>query len=102
MIKKELNDRIESIEKDLDNLEILSASEEWTSTLMERIQTERISPRRTVNIPKGIVAIGLITIANLTMIISFTVKAQNSTDERKDKLKLISKEILINPTSIKE
>ena len=101
MKKSELNINVQHALKEFESLENIQASEEWNDSLMARISSAKpYSNSRSYN-TKFIVLILIIVLANVGLVLS-TMKhgSKHQLISKNNDLKIISKELLINPTSL--
>lgn len=92
--------RLEYLERDLENMEIKLPSEEWTNSLMTRINHTKLSGVKSNLISKRAVILVAIAVLNFGAYISYTFSSIKSENNREDQLKMVSKELLINPISL--
>lgn len=98
MIEQELNSEIQSKLEQFAKMESIIPSESWESTLDRKLRNNKRGSNAALNIKVGVVV--LILIINLGFILTSVFNKNTFVSKQEPDLDLISKELLVNPTSI--
>lgn len=98
MIKPESNNEVQSKLDLFEKIESILPSENWESTLDLKLKSNARSHNASLNLKIGLVVI--ILIINLGFIFNSVFLKDTQISKAQTDLHLISKELLINPTSI--
>jgi hypothetical protein len=96
---KENNDLLKTIEV-FDNIGVLHPSEEWNHSLMVRLATAKQNAAPVSQTTKISVLVLFIVLLNVGFILNAFMSNSHRRVHRNNDLKVISKELLINPVSI--
>jgi hypothetical protein len=96
---KENNDLLKTIEV-FDNIAVLHPSEEWNQSLMTRLVSVKPYATPVSMTTKISVLVVFIVLLNVGFILNAFISNSHRRVQRNNDLKVISKELLINPVSI--
>ena len=102
MKQQEINSRIQQTLHEFESLEIIQPSSDFNQLLMNKLASKSITPEKSYETAKSAVALFFIIIINIGIILSFITKDNGQSLLRGNELRAVSKEFLINPTSISE
>lgn len=98
MIKPESNNEVQSKLDLFEKMESILPSESWENALDQKLKSGSRSHYNSLNLKVGLVVV--ILIINLGFIVNSVFLKDTSISKTQTDLNLISKELLINPTSI--
>jgi hypothetical protein len=101
MKESELNNRISQMLNAFESIENIQPQEGWSQSLMDKLSSAKRPAYPGHSKTKFIVAILFIVLMNIGFILSTIIKNDSrNTLSRNNDLQVISKELLINPTSL--
>lgn len=100
MKEQDLQNKMDNLGHKLDSIKHISPSSDWTDTLLDKLRSPEILSRSSKLDKKKVALIGLIAILNIGYFMSSSMDAKKTSNNREEKLSMVSKEILINPTSL--
>jgi len=100
MEEKTLNNRVVQMLNELDTIEDIQPSADWNHALMNKLYASKYSLRLVSPSVKLVIMVLFILLINVGYIISTMIFSPKHDILRNKELQVISKEFLINPTSI--
>jgi hypothetical protein len=100
MKKQELNNKVLQTLQEFESIPSLQPTEAWEQDLMSKIDTAKLHHASPISKTKIIVVILFIAAINIGFLLSAVVHHSHQTLSRNSDLQVISKEFLINPTSL--
>lgn len=88
--------------KDFECMEDIQPSSDWNISMMARISSAKINPVPGSAVPRVALVLLVVILANLGIILSAISNNNRQSLNRGTQLQVISKEFLINPTSISQ
>ncbi len=102
MKESEIYSQVSQKVREFESLEDIQPSSDWNQTLMNRLATSRIHSGPDFPPAKSALALIFIILINIGVILSMISNNTRQSFSRSNELQAISKEFLINPTSISE
>jgi hypothetical protein len=100
MKEPKLNTDVQHALEKFEMLENIQPSANWNQSLMDRIATKNSSSSLKSSTTKYVVLVLLIVLANVGFALTSMMHRSRQSSPRSKELQLISKELLINPTSL--
>jgi hypothetical protein len=88
--------------KEFESMEDIQPSADWNVSMMARISSAKINPVPGSTVPRVALVLLVVILANLGIILSAISNNSRQSFNRGTQLQTISKEFLINPTSISQ
>ena len=95
-----LNNKAILMLKELDTIEDIQPSENWNQALIDKLYTSKHSSKLIFSSTKIAIIVLFIILINVGYIIGTVINSSKHDIHRNNVLQVISKEFLINPTSI--
>ena len=102
MKESEIYSQMSQKVREFESLEDIQPSSDWNQALMNRLATSKIHRGPVFPPVKSALALVFIILVNLGVILSMISNNNRQSFSRSSELNAISKEFLINPTSISE
>ena len=100
MKEQELKKKIFNAIQEFESLENIESSTEWNNSLIQKLSHKKPNSRFVIASPNYLLIVMLIAALNIGFIFKTINTNSNQTSSRKEELKLVSKELLINPISL--
>jgi hypothetical protein len=102
MKESEIYSQVSQKVREFESLEDIQPSSDWNQSLMARLATSKVHPGPEFPTGKSALALTFIILINIGVILSMISNNNRQSFSRSNDLEAISKEFLINPTSISE
>ncbi len=102
MKEQELNNKVSQILNEFESMEGIQPSSDWDASLLKKLnysKHNKFISSPLINIAAVVV---VVVIINAGFLVNLLSKPTNESITRKDELQIVSKELLINPTSIND
>ena len=100
MKKQELENRVSQVLHEFDSLENLQPSTEWNDSLMQKLSVTKPNSIALYSTSKLAILILFVVMANVGFIFKTVMNDSQQIPSRANELQVISKELLINSSSI--
>ena len=100
MKEQELNKKVFESIQEFESIGNIESSVEWNNSLIQKISLAKPNSRFVMVSHKYLLIVMLIAVLNIGLIFKAINISSNQIPSRKEELKLVSKELLINPISL--
>jgi hypothetical protein len=102
MKESDLKYKVQQKLVDFDNVRSIQPSEEWSQSLLTRLEQSRYSSNARFTSTRFIFAVLLLILINLGFILNSVIRNSDKTLYHNNDLQIISEQLLINPTSLND
>ena len=100
MKKSEINNKVQQALEEFETIENIQPSTGWELSLMEKVSSKNLRPTSTFSKTKIVGVVIFFALINVGFFLSMMLHNTQQGLGRNRELQLISKELLINPTSL--
>jgi hypothetical protein len=102
MKESDLKYKVQQKLVDFDNVRSIQPSEEWSQSLLTRLEKSRHSSNARFTSTRFILAVLLLILINLGFMLNSVIRNSEKTYYHNNDLQIISEQLLINPTSLND
>lgn len=100
MKEQELNKKVFESIQEFESIGNIESSVEWNNSLIQKISLAKPNSRFAMASPRYLLIVMLIVVLNIGLIFKVINISSSQISSRKEELKFVSKEFLINPISL--